>query len=199
MANKTMANKTMAKLNCFGIMSSLHCLRMCGTITFVWLKKNFKNFPYQIGRMISYILLGYIFGTIGSRLNLIGYQKKTSLFLGGNIIFSSLIKRNHLIIKNPLYFLLKKLIFLKQNFFLLKGLLNGFLPCSIVYIGNSLLGVMFMFYFGLGTVPMMFFFKKKILLNNITFLKRIMGFLLLIRGLGIIDFYPKLINKRRII
>ncbi|WGS82784.1 MAG: sulfite exporter TauE/SafE family protein [Candidatus Karelsulcia muelleri] len=222
-----MANKTMAKLNCsyisigflFGIMSSLHCLSMCGTLTFVWLKKNFKNFPYQIGRMISYILLGYIFGTIGSRLNLIGYQKKTSLFLGGNIIFSSLIKRNHLIIKNPLYFLLKKLIFLKQNFFLLKGLLNGFLPCSIVYIaisiaisiGNSLLGVMFMFYFGLGTVPMMFtlfsiknllifnFFKKKILLNNITLLKRIMGFLLLIRGLGIIDFYPKLINKRRII
>ncbi|WP_110483068.1 sulfite exporter TauE/SafE family protein [Candidatus Karelsulcia muelleri] len=172
-----------------------------------------KNFNYQIGRIISYIFLGYIFGTIGYRLNLIGYQKKTSLFLGGNIIFSSLIKRNHFIMKNPLYFLLKKLIFLKQNFFFLKGLFNVLIPCSIVYIaisiaisiGNSLLGVIFMFYFGLGTVPMMFtlfsiknlliFNLKKILLNNITLLKIIMGFILLIRGLGIIDFYPKLIKK----
>ncbi|WGS82267.1 MAG: sulfite exporter TauE/SafE family protein [Candidatus Karelsulcia muelleri] len=219
------------KLNCsyisigflLGLISSIHCFSMCGPLTFCWLKKhfknfkNFKNFTYQIGRMISYILLGYIFGTIGYRLNLIGYQKKTSLFLGGNIIFSSLIKRNHLIIKNPLYFLLKKLICLKQNFFLLRGLLNGFLPCSIVYIaisiaisiGNSLLGGIFMFYFGLGTVPMMFtlfsiknlliFNLKKILLNNITLFKIIMGFLLFIRGLGIIDFYPKLIKKRRII
>ncbi|ACU52861.1 hypothetical protein SMDSEM_153 [Candidatus Sulcia muelleri SMDSEM] len=214
----------MEKLNCsyislgflLGIISSIHCFSMCGPITFFFLKKkenqmlkkNFNNFNYQIGRMISYILLGYIFGTIGYRLNLIGYQKKTSLFLGGNIIFSSLMKRNHLIIKNPLYFLLKKLIFLKKNFFFLKGLFNGLIPCSIVYIaisiaisiGNSLLGGIFMFYFGLGTVPMMFtlfsisiknlliFNLKKIL--NITLLKIIMGFLLLIRGLGIIDFYP---------
>ncbi|WGS83018.1 MAG: sulfite exporter TauE/SafE family protein [Candidatus Karelsulcia muelleri] len=214
----------MEKLNCsyislgflLGIISSIHCFSMCGPITFFFLKKkenqmlkkNFNNFNYQIGRMISYILLGYIFGTIGYRLNLIGYQKKTSLFLGGNIIFSSLMKRNHLIIKNPLYFLLKKLIFLKKNFFFLKGLFNGLIPCSIVYIaisiaisiGNSLLGGIFMFYFGLGTVPMMFtlfsisiknlliFNLKKIL--NITLLKIIMGFLLLIRGLGIIDFSP---------
>ncbi|XMD31615.1 MAG: sulfite exporter TauE/SafE family protein [Candidatus Karelsulcia muelleri] len=214
----------MEKLNCsyislgflLGIISSIHCFSMCGPLTFFFLKlklkKNFNNFNYQIGRMISYILLGYIFGTIGYRLNLIGYQKKTSLFLGGNIIFSSLMKRNHLIIKNPLYFLLKKLIFLKKNFLFLKGLFNGLIPCSIVYIaislaisrGNSLLGGIFMFYFGLGTVPMMFtlfsiknlliFNLKKILLNNITFLKIIMGFILLIRGLGIIDFSPKLIK-----
>ncbi|YCJ94124.1 MAG: sulfite exporter TauE/SafE family protein [Candidatus Karelsulcia muelleri] len=203
----------MEKLNCsyislgflLGIISSIHCFSMCGPLTFFFLKlklkKNFNNFNYQIGRMISYILLGYIFGTIGYRLNLIGFQKKTSLFLGGNIIFSSLMKRNHLIIKNPLYFLLKKLIFLKKNFLFLKGLFNGLIPCSIVYIaislalsrGNSLLGGIFMFYFGLGTVPMMFtlfsiknlliFNLKKILLNNITLLKIIMGFILLIRGL----------------
>ncbi|WP_110504282.1 sulfite exporter TauE/SafE family protein [Candidatus Karelsulcia muelleri] len=223
----------MEKLNCsyislgflLGIISSIHCFSMCGPLTFFFLKKkenqmtnknemlkkNFNNFNYQIGRMISYILLGYIFGTIGYRLNLIGYQKKTSLFLGGNIIFSSLMKRNHLIIKNPLYFLLKKLIFLKNNFFFLKGLFNGLIPCSIVYIaislalsiGNSLLGGIFMFYFGLGTVPMMFtlfsnlLIFKKILLNNITLFKIIMGFILLIRGLGIIYFYPKLIKIRK--
>ncbi|XZQ54447.1 MAG: sulfite exporter TauE/SafE family protein [Candidatus Karelsulcia muelleri] len=212
----------MEKLNCsyislgflLGIISSIHCFSMCGPITFFFLKKkiknemlkkNLNNFNYQIGRMISYILLGYIFGTIGYRFNLIGYQKKTSLFLGGNIIFSSLMKRNHLIMKNPLYFILNKLICLKQN--LVKGLFNGLIPCSIVYIaisiaisiGNSLLGGIFMFYFGLGTVPMMFtlfsnlLIFKKILLNNITLLKIIMGFILLIRGLGIIDFYPKLI------
>ncbi|YCJ93377.1 MAG: sulfite exporter TauE/SafE family protein [Candidatus Karelsulcia muelleri] len=170
----------MEKLNCLGIISSLHCFSMCGPIIFFFLKKkenkmknknemlkkNFNNFNYQIGRIISYILLGYIFGTIGYRFNLIGYQKKTSLFLGG-----------HLIMKNPLYFLLKKLF--------LKGLFNVLIPCSIVYIGNSLLGVIFMFYFG-------------ILLNNITLLKIIMGFILLIRGLGIIDFYPKLIRKKKI-
>ncbi|YCJ91336.1 MAG: sulfite exporter TauE/SafE family protein [Candidatus Karelsulcia muelleri] len=222
----------MEKLNCsyisigflLGIISSIHCFSMCGPITFFFLKKkenqiknemlkkNLNNFNYQIGRMISYILLGYIFGTIGDRFNLIGYQKKTSLFLGGNIIFSSLIKRNHLIMKNPLYFILNKLICLKQNFFFLKGLFNGLIPCSIVYIaisiaisiGNSLLGGIFMFYFGLGTVPMMFtlfsiknlLIFKKILLNNITLLKIIMGFILLIRGLGIIDFYPKLIKMK---
>ncbi|XMD98657.1 MAG: sulfite exporter TauE/SafE family protein [Candidatus Karelsulcia muelleri] len=212
----------MEKLNCsyisigflLGIISSIHCFSMCGPITFFFLKKkenkikikkNLNNFNYQIGRMISYILLGYIFGTIGYRFNLIGYQKKTSLFLGGNIIFSSLIKRNNLIMKNPLYFIFNKLIFLKKNF--VKGLFNGLIPCSIVYlaisiaisIGNSFFGGIFMFYFGLGTVPMMFtlfsnlLIFKKILLNNITLLKIIMGFILLIRGLGIIDFYPKLI------
>ncbi|WP_110480606.1 hypothetical protein [Candidatus Karelsulcia muelleri] len=46
--------------------------------------------------------------------------------------------------------------FKEINFFLLKGLFNVLIPCSIVYIGNSLLGGIFMFYFGLGTVPMMF-------------------------------------------
>ncbi|RIU86173.1 urease accessory protein UreH domain-containing protein [Candidatus Karelsulcia muelleri] len=87
----------------------------------------------------------------------------------------------------------------KNSYFIISyfiiGIINGFIPCSIVYIaisiaisiGNFFLGGVFMFYFGLGTVPIMFttfsignFYRKKILLNNITL---ILGILLLIRGL----------------
>jgi len=48
--------------------------------------------------------------------------------------------------------------------FLLIGIMNGFLPCGLVYIalagaistGNIIDGVLFMMMFGLGTVPAMF-------------------------------------------
>ncbi|WP_110480607.1 urease accessory protein UreH domain-containing protein [Candidatus Karelsulcia muelleri] len=64
----------MEKLNCsyiyigflLVIISSLHCFSMCGPITFFLLKNNLNS---QIGRIIYYILLGYIFGTIGYRFN----------------------------------------------------------------------------------------------------------------------------------
>ncbi len=194
-----------------GLISSIHCFSMCGPITFFFsierenkIKMLITNFLYQIGRIISYILLGFIFVIIGYEFALAGFQKKLSLFLGVNIIFSFFLKKKYIFyfffkkIENILDFFFKK----KKSFFLL-GILNGLIPCSIVYIaisiaisiGNIFWGVMFMFYFGLGTVPMMFttfsigkfinFNIKKILLKNITILTLIIGILLLIRGLGL--------------
>ncbi|BAO66317.1 sulfite exporter TauE/SafE family protein [Candidatus Karelsulcia muelleri] len=192
-----------------GLISSIHCFSMCGPITFFFslerenkIKMLIKNLLYQIGRIISYILLGFIFGIIGYEFALAGFQKKLSLFLGGNLICSFFFKK-----KYNIYFFLKKIIslifFFKKKSFFIIGILNGLLPCSIVYIaisiaisiGNIFWGVMFMFYFGLGTVPMMFttfsigkyinFNIKNILLNNITILTLIIGILLLIRGLGL--------------
>ena len=48
--------------------------------------------------------------------------------------------------------------------FLLIGIVNGFLPCGLVYValagalntGSSLSGAIFMAFFGLGTLPVMF-------------------------------------------
>ncbi|RIU86174.1 sulfite exporter TauE/SafE family protein [Candidatus Karelsulcia muelleri] len=83
-----------------GLISSIHCFSMCGPITFLIsidrenkMKILITNIIYQIGRIISYILLGFIFGTIGYGFSLAGFQKKISLFLGLNIIISFFFKK----------------------------------------------------------------------------------------------------------
>jgi sulfite exporter TauE/SafE len=83
------------------------------------------------------------------------------------------------------------------------GLLNGFLPCGMVYVAlfgaiamqNEALGALYMVLFGLGTVPMM---TSVIYLNSflsirvrnkiqkiIPYLVIIIGILFIFRGLGL--------------
>ncbi|TWP29787.1 sulfite exporter TauE/SafE family protein [Apibacter muscae] len=165
-----------------GLLSGTHCIGMCGPIAFsLGLEANNKvkyytqNFLYQLGRISTYSILGGILGIVGKSFNIAGYQQYVSIFagvllllmvllpgknfeLGGNLKFL-----NHFMIKVKMF--LGKFIQKKDNTSrYLTGVLNGFLPCGVVYAslaasiaaGGIIQGMLFMAIFGLGTFPFMF-------------------------------------------
>lgn len=199
-----------------GAAGSLHCVGMCGPIALA-LPVHHLGFPSRLlflflfhsGRIAVYALMGGLFSFIGAGFFLAGYQQALSIILGIALIllgaFSS---------KIPAFSLSRYTGgFLKLHFsrflgkrtplaFLITGMLNGLLPCGMVYAalaGATLStspaeGMLFMAFFGLGTAPALmsisllttisaklrFFFRKAS--PVLTF---IMGVLLVIRGLGL--------------
>ncbi|HSP88886.1 MAG TPA: sulfite exporter TauE/SafE family protein, partial [Ignavibacteriaceae bacterium] len=142
---------------------------------------------YNLGRIISYSLMGLMLGFLVEKFILAGYQQFLSILLGGVILlylvlpkkYKSLIT-NYIFVQKVLSSLRAKINLLFRNkkniSFLAIGFLNGFFPCGFVYFGlagalatgNSLEGMLFMFLFGMGTFPVMFavsVFGKFISLN----------------------------------
>ncbi len=164
-----------------GLMGSLHCVGMCGPIAFMLpvdrssqTKKIGQIFIYHFGRLLSYGILGLLFGFLGRGLYLFGLQQKLSIGIGIAMIVIVLLSYTSLkasAITQPLYRLIgnvKKALgsALKKksaDTFLTIGFLNGFLPCGLVYMavlgaiamGNPWTGALYMVLFGLGTVPLM--------------------------------------------
>ncbi len=165
----------------FGLLSSLHCVGMCGPIAMM-LPVN-KNNPskkvvqiviYHLGRIFTYGLLGGLFGWLGRGFYMAGIQQQFSIVLGVLMIVYVLIPKNKFVqisFLQPLYRLINRakqqmgFQFKKNNsssFFLI-GFLNGFLPCAMVYVAlfgatatqTPIDGMMYMMLFGLGTVPLM--------------------------------------------
>ena len=163
-----------------GLFGSFHCIGMCGPIALALPVQNNRlnlivgRLLYNIGRAITYAAFGLVFGLIGQSLSLVGFQQSVSIFAGVLILLMVLLPSK---ISQKIY-LLKPAYgftnFLKRKFgALLKkksvtstfliGLLNGFLPCGLVYIavagaiaaGSSLGGAAYMFVFGIGTLPIM--------------------------------------------
>lgn len=161
-----------------GLFGSLHCVGMCGPLAFAipvsksnwWLIISDKLL-YNFGRVISYTLLGFLIGFIGRQFWINGLQQGISLFSGLLIIMAGLsrmfkmrlYKSNALTaltspVKRLLAYALKN-----HSGHLLIGLLNGFLPCGFVYL--ALVGAVnttapieaaqYMFWFGIGTFPLM--------------------------------------------
>lgn len=158
-------------------MGSFHCIGMCGPIAIALPKtKNLvlSRLLYNFGRVITYSLLGLLFGLLGARLEMFGLQQIISISLGVLIIVSVLTPAVYRIkITNSLG-LYKPIGMLKMYFskmfkshtntsMLTIGILNGLLPCGFVYIGitgaiaagDTLNGMLFMTMFGLGTLPVM--------------------------------------------
>lgn len=163
-----------------GLFGSFHCIGMCGPIALALPVQNSRfnlivgRLLYNIGRAITYAAIGLVFGLLGQSLSLVGFQQSVSIFAGVLILLMVLLPSK---ISQKIY-LLKPAYgftnFLKRKFgTLLKmksvtstfliGLLNGFLPCGLVYIavagaiatGSSLDGAAYMFVFGIGTLPIM--------------------------------------------
>ncbi len=163
-----------------GLGGSLHCIGMCGPLMFSSLisKKNgsigFTNWlSYQSGRITIYILWGMVFGAIGISAKWFGLQQNISLSLGISIllililtkIFPSFERK----ISNILltHFWKSKLSALLQNQSsgsnFIAGMLNGILPCGLVYVAlagatavqDPIKGGLFMLSFGLGTLPLL--------------------------------------------
>ena len=161
-----------------GLFGSIHCIGMCGPLAFAvpclhqqrWLII-FDKLVYNLGRTLSYILLGIIIGLAGRQLWLLGMQQTISILTGILILFaafSRLLKipfgKGVLAVKivQPFNRLLAYALQHKAGH-LITGLLNGFLPCGFVYLamagalntGNILDSAVYMFWFGIGTLPLM--------------------------------------------
>lgn len=164
-----------------GLLGSFHCIGMCGPIAFVLpvnrennTKKALQIVLYHLGRLLTYSLIGFLFGLIGKGLYLAGFQQRISILIGVFMIVIALIPVrifNTYNFSKPLYSIigkiksnLGKLLKKKSNkTFLTIGVLNGFLPCGMVYMalvgsiatGSANFGALYMFIFGLGTIPLM--------------------------------------------
>ena len=164
-----------------GLLGSTHCVVMCGPIVLALPltsreKKEviLQSFLYHLGRVITYAVMGFFFGLMGWGIALAGYQKMFSIMLGVAFILSAVftISRKYEILNFPFlekYFRslnhkLASLFSIKSRFSVFGiGLLNGLLPCGLVYIalvgaiatGNFFLGALYMLAFGFGTMPLM--------------------------------------------
>jgi len=190
-----------------GLAGSMHCLLMCGPLITSVSSKRY-GWPgallYQGGRIFSYMVIGLVFGLIGKVLSLLFYQQLLSIISGVLLLFwaffyffpatlrfgsgalrlwsrttsglfSRLWKRNNILSVLGL------------------GVLNGFLPCGLVYLaasasisqGSILYSIGFMFLFGLGTLPaiLVLIFSKNLLPAKWSFLvKKLTPFLLVVLG-----------------
>ncbi len=164
-----------------GLMGSFHCAGMCGPIAIALPlhgntipRKIYGGALYNLGRTLTYGIMGAIFGLLGQGVKLIGFQQKISVIMGAvmiiSVIFPSLF-RNQYTMEKSWFSLVGKLkksmgkLFSVRSFSSLFfiGLLNGLLPCGLVYMaiagaigtGEVLLGSLYMIMFGLGTIPML--------------------------------------------
>lgn len=162
-----------------GILGSFHCIGMCGPLALALpihhLSSFFKSLSvllYNLGRAITYSFMGMVFGIIGQSFNFFNWQQGLSIGAGililailllnqfGNISASRVSRFSQAIkVKLGTYLKSDK----KLISYLYIGLLNGFLPCGLVYIaiasaiatGSILSSSLLMLSFGLGTIPIM--------------------------------------------
>ena len=162
------------------LLGSLHCVGMCGPIALALPLNRTNsatilsgNFFYHLGRLLTYLSLGVIFGFLGLGLIIIGIQQSLSIAVGLIMIISVL---------KP-YVNSKALNFSSYNLWLGRvkgamgkkfkrtsnknlfviGALNGLLPCGLVYMAitgsvamaNPVYSGLFMLAFGVGTMPLM--------------------------------------------
>ncbi|MBB1148944.1 MULTISPECIES: sulfite exporter TauE/SafE family protein [unclassified Myroides] len=205
----------------FGLVSSLHCIGMCGPIALMLpisqnnqVVKIRQMFTYHIGRIAAYSLLGFVFGLFGKGLFLAGFQQQLSIVVGIIMIVLALVPTNRIGNFNLLKPMYRFVNWIKSSlgkqfkkkspnalFFI--GFFNGFLPCGMVYVAlfgalatqDVFLGMAYMAFFGLGTIPLMslvIYFKN---LFSERFRRNVMkyypvvivliGMLFIIRGLGL--------------
>jgi len=164
-----------------GLIGSLHCIGMCGPIAVAlplgrrsFFDRAIGGLTYNLGRTITYGFMGFIFGLLGKGIEMAGFQQWASILLGvvmilsvffpflfkdqfgnagfGNGISGKIVSRLRVLFGNHS----------KRNLLVI-GLLNGLLPCGLVYVAiagaintnDVLAGILFMVAFGLGTIPLL--------------------------------------------
>lgn len=154
----------------------MHCVGMCGPIALAaGGQGRFANaLLYNFGRTVTYGLLGGLIGLVGKGIYLSGIQKHIAIGIGVGLlsvaVFSINVEAKLLKISafDQFVFRLKSGIgrWLKSRGgagAFTVGLLNGLLPCGLVYMavvgalstGHWFSGMMYMALFGLGTFPLM--------------------------------------------
>ncbi|MDN3673888.1 sulfite exporter TauE/SafE family protein [Flavobacterium branchiarum] len=205
----------------FGLISSFHCIGMCGPIAMmlpvdkqIGVKKVTQITVYHLGRLFAYGTIGLVFGLLGKGFFLAGIQQKISIVIGVIMIIVVLTPERIFAQYNfskPVYKIISKIKTNLGKHFRSKsykslfiiGVLNGFLPCGMVYVAlfgaiamqSAELGVLYMILFGLGTVPLMtcvVYFNSFISQSTrnkfqkaIPYVAVIIGVLFILRGLGL--------------
>lgn len=212
-----------------GLAGSLHCIGMCGPLVMampfksenpqgVWL----TSIMYHVGKTLTYGWLGLLIGTVGSGFTYFKWQQNLSIFAGlvllGFTVIPILKKKFNLGL--PLNKAFSRLYAAssgipKPLFLFLLGMLNGLLPCGLVYAAlagaavsaSAWNGFVFMTFFGLGTIPsltsVIVFQQKvspslrKIFSRSSFYISLLMAIFLLLRGmnLGIPYVSPKIVEK----
>ena len=166
-----------------GLITSVHCVAMCGGISLSQCVTAGKtggsktaalkpSFLYNLGRVISYTVVGFIVGALGSVITFSPATQGVLKLIAG--VFMVVMGVNMLGIfpwlrrLNPR---MPKFIAdrvnaekWKSNSPLVVGLLNGLMPCGplqamqiyALSTGNPFAGALSMLLFSLGTVPLMF-------------------------------------------
>ena len=154
-----------------GLTGSLHCVGMCGPIAMLIHGGNrqqylYNRIAYHVGRTLTYMLLGLVTGLLGKIFLFGGLQSYLSLAGGGMIIALLVVPAFKVPFFTTAFIRLKALLgkhlrssTLGSKF--LTGLLNGFLPCGLVYSALVLalvqpslqFSVLAMALFGAGTIP----------------------------------------------
>ena len=202
-----------------GFVGSLHCIGMCGPIALAIptsqnpFLKFFQIITYNFGRVLTYSLIGLGAGLLGESFRITKIQQYTSIVIGVLlilIVLGTLLsyhkganKANRIVSKifSPIKNLLGKFLMKERKNLLAIGILNGFLPCGLIYFafasaistGSILESSLYMAFFGLGTIPAMMglmYFKniitKKINLAKIVpYALLVMGVLLVMRGMDL--------------
>lgn len=202
-----------------GLAGSFHCIGMCGPIAMAvpvkatdTVSRLLSVFFYNFGRIVTYSLMGALFGLVGKSMVIAGWQQGLSIGVGVLMLLGVAVSYFNIPFLNNLSlgrfsFLSKQLgVFLKKKSFSSNfaiGFLNGFLPCGLVYAGvagaiatgSPLTGALFMFFFGVGTSFLMFllqFFKDLISMPVRNLMRKVvpvylvlLGTILILRGLNL--------------
>jgi hypothetical protein len=203
-----------------GMLGSFHCIGMCGPLALslpVRTENHFTVFGstllYNAGRIITYSMLGLVIGLIGRSMFVFGLMQFLSVTTGLALLLfllprkfvtgiDKLSKPNRFFIK--LRMVLGRLYNQKSfRAVFLIGLLNGLLPCGLVYMaiagalvtGDPFSSMLFMAAFGLGTLPLMWalsFFGNFISISVRIRIRKLFPYaialvacLLIVRGLGL--------------
>ena len=203
-----------------GLVGSIHCVGMCGPLALTIPMSNRNGYRsitgillYNFGRITTYGILGLVFSLAGSSLFIGSSQQRLSLVLGIGIIIWALINyfsnanlgsaislKWFAAVKKPFREILHRKDLPAAG---VLGILNGLLPCGLVYlalaqaiaVADPFKGVGIMMVFGLGTVPAMLAFPifhaalpftwRKFLVKALPFLAILVGLQLIVRGLDL--------------
>ena len=158
-----------------GLAGSLHCLGMCGPLVSVLesvslqKKWSLSQTLYHMGRWTTYSILGIIVGSVGQGFATLGLQRWAVLLAGITMLLLLFFPSLSRAIKLPASRLAQRLRSVmsaalrsqRHHHRFLFGMLNGLLPCGLVYtaLAGSLAaeqawkGGLFMLLFGIATTP----------------------------------------------
>lgn len=203
-----------------GLAANLHCLGMCGPIALaIPLKRGSTGqifqgaLAYNFGRIFTYSLLGMLVGTIGLSVTTIGFLQGMSIACGILLLlvawhkwFGNIFTRSFGLptLQRWVGSRMGRLLKSNSSFKLAPlGMLNGLLPCGMVFAGllnailasNPWIGALSMLAFGLGTLPSMMavaFAAQKIgqgaraRFNQIVpYMLTVVGILIILRGMNL--------------
>jgi sulfite exporter TauE/SafE len=214
-----------------------HCVGMCGGIVVAystskidhkksWMHQSFSHLAYNLGRVVTYTILGVIFGALGKASAFTSTTKGVLFIITGILMILAglsllgklgFLNALEVSVANKSWFkkLFANLMRTKsQSSFFALGLLNGIIPCGLVYsfaivaasTASPLWGGIVMATFGLSTIPTLFFLgtvtkflqkgtTRKVMMRISTFLVIAYGIFTLYKGYNFIT-HPDMMKKK---